>query len=203
MGQPTSTGSRNAIMESSPTSNQSINDKPDELVSSRADVHASDEPQASSVYGSQQGLQSPQQQPPQQQAQNAQPIQLQKKCSHHRMFDSGPAGSMVNERIAAFTNAVLQRVGQQAQAQAQTLSQMFQVSTFTLNSGFLGNFPAICAGIFFPILAYFAFCLGHLVPFCMHLHGNGGPVHRSCFMSRYFCSNARSRFHRPQSCEMK
>lgn len=112
-------------MESSPTSNQSINDKPDELVSSRADVNTNDEPQGSSVYGSQQILQAQQQQQTQQptQHQNGQAIQLQKKCSHHRMLDT----VMVNERIAAFTNAVL-RVGQQAQVQAQSLSQMFQVS---------------------------------------------------------------------------
>lgn len=117
--------SKLVIMESSPTSNQSINDKPDELVSSRADVHSNDEPQASSVYGSQQILQAQQQQQSEQPAQHstAQLSQLQKKCSHHRMFDT----VMVNERIAAFTNAVLQRVGQQAQAQAQSLSQMLQV----------------------------------------------------------------------------
>lgn len=102
-------------MESSPTSNPNPTnvDKPDELVSS-ADIHQihpnqQNGDQVTSVHALQQN---------QQQLQS----QQQKKCLHHRIFDVN-TGNIVNERVAAFTNAILQQVNHQSQSQT---SQMIQ-----------------------------------------------------------------------------
>lgn len=112
-------------MESSPSPNHSIADKPDELASS-PDTHQN-EPNGSSVFDlqqiAQQQLQQPQHQQPQ--PQHPEPNRAQqKKCSHHRMFDANNGANVMNER-AAFTNAVLQRVNQM-----QAPAQIFQVSAF-------------------------------------------------------------------------
>lgn len=118
---------KNINMDSSPSSNQSITDKPDELVSS-ADVH-SNGPQGSTVFNIQPNAQQQQQQPspPPNSLTNQ---QQQKKCLHQRMFDTNNGGNALNERVAALTHAVLQRVNPptQSQMQAISLSQMIQVS---------------------------------------------------------------------------
>lgn len=102
-------------MESSRTSNPSATntaaDKPDELVSS-GDVR-----QMNSSQGHHNG-----------EPVTAQTVQLQqqnqqqKKCLHHRIFDAN-TGNIVNERVAALTNALLQQVSQQNLSQASQLIQ--------------------------------------------------------------------------------
>lgn len=114
-------------MDSSPSSNQSIVDKPDELVSS-ADVHPSGSP-GSTVFNMQPNAQQQQQQQVPHSLANA---QQQKKCLHQRMYDTNNGGNTLNERVAALTHAVLQRVSPptQSQMQAISVSQMYQVSVF-------------------------------------------------------------------------
>lgn len=93
-------------MESSRTSNPSATntsaDKPDELVSS-GDVRQmnSSQGQHGEPVTAAQAVQQLQQQ-----------NQQQKKCLHHRIFDAN-TGNIVNERVAALTNALLQQVNQQ------------------------------------------------------------------------------------------
>lgn len=53
--------------------------------------------------------------------------QQQKKCLHHRLFDAS-AGSIVNERVAALTNALMQQANQQqnhSQSQQQIIQRPF------------------------------------------------------------------------------
>lgn len=88
-------------METSSASNSNINnitvDKPDELVSPRnaqnTNQNVDNVPQT-----------------------ELQVNQQQKKCLHHRIFDAR-AGSSMNERVAALTNALIQQVNQQNQSQ--------------------------------------------------------------------------------------
>lgn len=118
-------------MDSSPSSNQSNVDKPDELVSS-ADVHPSG-PQGATVFNMQPNAQQQQhqQQPSPPPHSQATPQQQQKKCLHQRMYDTNNGGNALNERVTALTHAVLQRVSPPAptQMQAISVSQMFQVSS--------------------------------------------------------------------------
>lgn len=99
-------------MESSRTSNPSVTtntaaDKPDELVSP-GDIRQ---------LNPSQGQHEPVVQAVQQQSQ-----QQQKKCLHHRIFDANN-GNIVNERVAALTNALLQQVNQQNLTQTPQLIQ--------------------------------------------------------------------------------
>lgn len=111
-------------MESSRTSSNSsaantvvVADKPDELVSS-GDVRQlnSSQGQHGDAVTTAQGHTQLQQQN-QQHQQQQQPQQQQKKCLHHRIFDAN-TGNIVNERVAALTNALLQQVNQQNLSQA-------------------------------------------------------------------------------------
>lgn len=91
-------------METSPTSNSnsnnSLTDKPDELVSQRnAQMHITNQhinqvPQV-----------------------ELQANQQQKKCLHHRIFDTR-AGNSMSEQVAAFTSALIQQANQQNQSLA-------------------------------------------------------------------------------------
>lgn len=88
-------------METTPTPNSNSNnliDKPDELVSQRnAQMHISN----------QNVIQVPQVE--------LQPNQQQKKCLHHRIFDTR-VGSSMSEQVAAFTSALIQQANQQNQS---------------------------------------------------------------------------------------
>ncbi|XP_055300286.1 tribbles homolog 2-like [Sitodiplosis mosellana] len=102
-------------MESSRTSSNAsatntVADKPDELVSS-GDVRQlnSSQGQHGEPVTTAQGHVQLQQLNQQQ--------QQQKKCLHHRIFDAN-TGNIVNERVAALTNALLQQVNQQNLSQA-------------------------------------------------------------------------------------
>lgn len=101
-------------MESSRTSNANATntaaDKPDELVSS-GDIRQMNSSQGQHV------------EPVSAVQAMLQQNQQQKKCLHHRIFDAN-AGNIVNERVAALTNALLQQVSQQQQ---QNLSQGAQL----------------------------------------------------------------------------
>lgn len=91
-------------METAPTPNSNSNnliDKPDELVSQRnAQMHMSN----------QNVIQVPQVE--------LQANQQQKKCLHHRIFDTRIGNSM-SEQVAAFTSALIQQANQPAQSQLQ------------------------------------------------------------------------------------
>lgn len=99
-------------MESSRTTNSNATntaaDKPDELVSS-GDIRQLNSSQGQ--HGNSVG-----------QAVQQQPNQQQKKCLHQRIFDAN-TGNIVNERVAALTNALLQQVNQQNPSQASQLIQ--------------------------------------------------------------------------------
>ncbi|XP_031623529.1 tribbles homolog 2-like [Contarinia nasturtii] len=100
-------------MESSHTSNSNVAtntaaDKPDELVSS-GDIRQLNPSQGQ--HGE-----------PVVQAVQQQIQQQQKKCLHHRIFDAN-TGNIVNERVAALTNALLQQVNQQNLTQTPQLIQ--------------------------------------------------------------------------------
>lgn len=103
-------------METTPTPNSNSNnlvDKPDELVSQRnAQMHISNH----------NVIQVPQVE--------LQPNQQQKKCLHHRIFDTR-AGNSMSEPVAAFTSTLFQQANQQNQslpAQSQLQSQQQQQS---------------------------------------------------------------------------
>lgn len=100
-------------MESSRTTNPSATntaaDKPDELASSGSirQMNSSQGQHGEPISATQALLQQ----------------QQQKKCLHQRIFDAS-TGNMVNERVAALTNALLQQVNQQQNiAQATPLIQ--------------------------------------------------------------------------------
>ena len=109
-------------MESSRTSSNPsaantvvVADKPDELVSSGdvRQLNSSQGQHGDAVTTAQGHIQLQQQNQQHQQ----QPQQQQKKCLHHRIFDAN-TGNIVNERVAALTNALLQQVNQQNLSQA-------------------------------------------------------------------------------------